>query len=171
MSNNTQTSPPRDWFLISIVVGIVAIVIAGLVLALSGSEPRDYVSDEDPQGVAFNYLLAIQKKDYDRAYGYLAAELPSRPADAGQFFDDLQDSWNCSSEQLEQSGFRIDESEIFTDRAVVFVEQTIYTRGGIFGGGSYTNRHTVNLIQEPAGWRINNSDQCWSFEWNSEEES
>ncbi|MDJ0752167.1 MAG: hypothetical protein QNJ45_01510 [Ardenticatenaceae bacterium] len=171
MSNNTHTSPSRDWFLISIVIGIAVVVVAGLVLALRGSEPLDYVSDDDPEGVAFNYLLAIQQKDYDRAYGYLAADLPSRPADAGQFFDDLQNSWDCSSERLEQSGFRVDDSEVFTDRAVVFVEQTVFTSGDLFGSSSYTNRYTVNLIKEPAGWRINNSDQCWSFDWNSEEDS
>lgn len=171
MSTEHARSGQRDWFLIGIVGSIALLIVVGLVLALQRPDPVDYQADDTPEGVAFNYLLALQLGEYDRAYDYVATDLPNKPADAGEFFAEIQDSYNCTNQQEIDSRFQIDETERFDDRAVVTASQTIYTRGDLFSRGSYISSFNINLKEEADGWRITNSDRCWSFEWNREDNS
>jgi len=63
-----------DKILIWIVGGIVLLVIAAFAIALVKPKPT-YMADESPDGVAFNYLFAVQQGDYDRAYGYVSPSI------------------------------------------------------------------------------------------------
>jgi hypothetical protein len=67
-----------DKFLIGIVVGIVLLVVAAFVITLARPEPT-YQVEGTPESVAHNYLLALQKEDYQRAYGYLSPTLKGYP--------------------------------------------------------------------------------------------
>ena len=77
-----------DRFLIGIVIGVVVLVIAAFGVAFLGPKPA-YQSDDTPEGVAHNYLLAIQREDYARAYGYLSPDLRGYPASDEQFIEDM----------------------------------------------------------------------------------
>lgn len=61
----------RDRFLFGILVGIGLLIVAALVLFFIRSANTTYVDDNTPQGVAHNYFLAIHRRDYQRAYGYI----------------------------------------------------------------------------------------------------
>jgi len=63
-----------DRFLLAIIAGIVALVVAALALALMRT-PQGYLPDTTPGGVAHNYLLALKQRDSARAYGYLLPDL------------------------------------------------------------------------------------------------
>lgn len=60
-----------DKTLALIVGGVVLLLIIafGLVLLRPAPEYRD---DVDPDGAAHNYLLALQRADYERAYSYIS---------------------------------------------------------------------------------------------------
>ena len=80
----------------SIVVGIVLLIIVALVAVLTRSpQNEDYVADDTPQGVVHDYFLAIQRKDYDRAYSYLSDDLKSKP-DLNQFIRDIGNTSEAS---------------------------------------------------------------------------
>ena len=165
--SENESNQNRDWFLLSIIVGIILLVIITLIVIALNPEQRDYRDDRSAENVAYNYLLAIQIEEYDKAYGYLSTNLVNYPADAGQFFDGLQNSWNCSSDSLQQSRFEVEEKDLFDDRAHVFIEETIYTNDrGLFSSNSYSQRHTIRLIEGGDGWRITNSDKCWDPAWS-----
>lgn len=57
--------------LIDIVAGIAVLVLVAFVITLGRSQPT-YQAEDTLEGVAYNYLLAIQKQDFERAYGYHA---------------------------------------------------------------------------------------------------
>ena len=56
-----------------------------------GNQPKEYQSDDSPGAVAYNYLLALAEKDFNRAYGYLSPDLPGYPVDVDEFLAELED--------------------------------------------------------------------------------
>lgn len=68
----------RDRFLLGILVGIGVMVVAALILFFSRQGHSSYGDDSTPAGALQNYLLAVQKQDYARAYTYLP-ESPNKP--------------------------------------------------------------------------------------------
>lgn len=61
----------KDKFLIGLLIGIGVIIIAAVGLFLARRGGGGYVTDDTPEGVVRNYIIALQKGDLDRAYGYL----------------------------------------------------------------------------------------------------
>jgi len=59
-------------YLLLILSGIVLLSIIALYLLISHQESKGYVAEDTPSGVIYNYIYAIQKRDFDRAYSYLA---------------------------------------------------------------------------------------------------
>lgn len=68
----------RDRFLLGILVGIGVMVIVALILFFTRQGRSTYGDDSTPAGALQNYLLAVQKQDYARAYSYLA-DSPNKP--------------------------------------------------------------------------------------------
>ena len=64
--------------LVGIVVGMIVLIIVALVIAVNRPEPEFQIEDS-PEGIAHNYLLALQQSDYARAYDYLSANIACRP--------------------------------------------------------------------------------------------
>ena len=127
-----------DWFLIAIIVGVVALVGLTLLLVFRDSAPPAFRPDDTPEGVAYNYYLAIQQKAYERAYGYLSSETPDFPADAADFFDAVQADWNCTTAEIDRRTYEVAGSEVFDDRAVVTMSETVYSGGGgLFSSGRF----------------------------------
>jgi hypothetical protein len=51
---------------------------------------KGYQSGDSPEAVAYNYLMALVRQDYDRAYGYLSPTLPRYPTTVEAFVEDLE---------------------------------------------------------------------------------
>ena len=68
----------QDKFLTGILIGVGALVVLALVLFFTRQDKEEYLSDDTPEGVAHNYVLAVLNKDYEKAYGYLA-DLEHKP--------------------------------------------------------------------------------------------
>jgi hypothetical protein len=80
-----------------ILAGIISLVFcltltAGLFFFYQeGKQPKDYLTEDRPGGVAFNYLTALVKKDFTRAHSYLSTELPAYPNDEEDFLTTLEE--------------------------------------------------------------------------------
>lgn len=61
----------QDRFLLAILLGIVGLVILALVIFFLRPKDQEYGAEDTPAGVTRNYVLALQKGDYDRAYAYI----------------------------------------------------------------------------------------------------
>lgn len=152
-----------DKFLIGIVAGLVVLVGVGLAVMLLRPRPG-YQPDDTPAGVANNYLLAIERQEYERAYGYLSRELPGYPANASDFARIIRNSYyddnaSVTITDVDQTG----------DEAAVTVEETTFYDGGLFGSGSYSNLYVIYLIREGGQWRIESSGVRWAWCLDQEE--
>ena len=62
----------QDRFLIGILVGIGVLVVLALGLFFTRQDTQEYQTDDTPEGVVHNYVLALYRGDHEKAYGYLA---------------------------------------------------------------------------------------------------
>jgi hypothetical protein len=153
----------NDKFLIGIIIGIVALVVAAVIIVLSRAQTEIYIADDSPAGVVHNYFLAVQQEDYDKAYGYLSDAMKNKP--------DLDDFiLNVDNLNNQEASLQLNETKITADRAQVKIAVTTYSGGAVFERNSYTNRDTVHLRQNAAGnWQIFQFPYpYWGYDWNEE---
>jgi hypothetical protein len=135
-----------DKFLIGIVVGIVLLVIVAVVLVLARGQNESYIADDMPDGVTHNYFLAIQRKEFEKAYSYLSDEIEEKPN---------LDEFIASVDNQNETALKIGAVTIDNNRARVDVAITNYYGGGPFDSGRYTNQETAYLRQDASGnWKI-----------------
>lgn len=153
----------QDKFLIGILVGIVLLVVVAVVVVLSrtpGSE--EYRTDNSPEAVVHNYFLAVQRKDFEKAHGYLSDDLKNKP-DLDQFIIDMNNTFG-----RQESSLKI--GEVFTgdQHTQVTVSLTSYSGGNIFESGRYTTEDVALLRADAAGnWKlIQFPYPYWGWGWN-----
>jgi hypothetical protein len=158
-----------DRFLIAIVAAVVLLVIAVFVIALMRPNQPTYQPDDTPEGVAHNYLLALQLEAYERAYSYLSPTLPGYPANADKFVSDVEgDRWSFGTYDDDVS-LAVEAVNVSRDRAEVTVRKTTFRRGGLFDSGQYSTTFEMTLHREDGGWKITNSDRYWARCWELSE--
>ncbi|HEX9923847.1 MAG TPA: hypothetical protein VGD99_14410 [Anaerolineae bacterium] len=152
----------NDKFLLGIVAGIVLLVMVAVTVVLTRGGQEDYIAADTPAGVVHNYYLAIQRRDYERAYGYLSDDLEAKPE-----LDDFMRTVDAPGNQAESS-IQIGETTLDDDRAQVDVAITTYYGGGLFNSGNNTTRQTAYLRATAGGdWRlIEFPYPYWGYDWN-----
>jgi len=162
-----------DKFLLAIAVGMVILVAALLISALLYFEPDQYRADDTPEGVVHNYLLALELKDYERAYSYLLADLPGRPASVKQFAADIDElianvdhppygvNWYKDDVSL-----TVESARVRGDWSQVSVRGTRAQPGALFGDGNRSYIFYVSVRREEGAWKIEFAEWYWSYCWN-----
>ena len=153
--------------LAGIVIGIILLVAAAFLLVLNRPAP-EYQSEDSPDGVTHNYLLALQKGDYERAFGYLSPAL-EHPADPEAFLQSIEDSaWDF---QLNQDVSLTIEStaQISDTKAAVKVHQTTFYNDGLFSGSPNSQTFTMRLENQNGEWKLVDGDLYWSYCWGDNE--
>lgn len=156
---------PTDRFLIVLVVGVVLLVLAAVFVATQRPGQVGYQSEDTAEGVVFNYLLALQQGDYERAYSYLSPELAAKPESPEAMATDL--SWRLTDLERNPRSLSIDGSRAIGDTTVVTVSETHHYRGGLLGGSRYTRAFDVKLHRIADAWKIIHSQEYWYYAWNS----
>ena len=154
-----------DKMLTAIVVGIIALVLIVFAVVLTRPEV-EYRTDDTPEGVAFNYLLAIQNEDYDKAYGYLSPLLKDYPASVIEFKRDIQyDRWRFREDSSVSLDI-ISTDLISATEAVVSVSETWFNSGGLFSSSQSATDFSIILNMIDGAWKIVDADyyfaSCWS---------
>jgi hypothetical protein len=164
-----------DKFLIAIVVGVVVLVAAALAVALvQRDRTPSYEPDDTPQGVAYDYLLALQLGEVERAHGYLSPTLPGYPADAKELARNTNElRWELSPER--DASLAVESADVEGDLARVVIRETVFYRGGLFGSGGLfspgqdTTTFTMTLAREDGAWKITDSERYWAWCWRESE--
>jgi hypothetical protein len=152
-----------DRFLIGIVVGAVVIIVLAVVVVLLKPEAT-YLPDDTPDGVSHNYLLALQNKDFSKAYGYLSTRIEGYPATLEDFENQvLRNSWQFNIG--EGVTLKVDSADIRSNRATVHVIQTRFHGGGLFDTGQSMRAFEMSLSNESGGWKITDSDNYFAYCW------
>ena len=150
-------------FLLGIVIGIVLLVIVAFSVVLLRPEPT-YQDDTTPNGAAHNYLLAIQNKDYERAFTYIPEEY-RYPEDADDMAIDIRkNSWGFDTDNdfslaVESTQMRSD------DKAVVTIRKTTFYNNGLMGSNQSSRTFTLDMILENGVWKVSDGDSYWSSCW------
>ena len=153
-----------DKFLIGIVAGVVLLVVLAFVIAFLRPAPA-YQSDTTPEGVAHNYLLALQQKDYARAYSYLSPTLIGYPATVEAFIRDVQNNDYAFRRYDASTTSAVESAQVTGDRAEVEVRETHFYNNGLFGSDEYTETFEMQLKRENGAWKITGYDRYWANCW------
>jgi hypothetical protein len=155
-----------DKLLIGIVLGAVLLVAVTLAVVLLRPEAT-YQSDDTPEGVAHNYLLALEKEEHERAYGYLSDSLPGYPADVEAFEESIdRNSWRFRKEV--DSSVAILSVEISGSKAVVTVRETRFYHYGLFHSSQNISTFEITLQQRQGQWRIIDAEAYFAWCWRND---
>jgi len=157
-----------DKLLIGIVAGILLLVLVAFGVALTRPKPT-YQAEDKPEGVAFNYLFALQQEDYERAYSYLSPTLKSYPRTVEKFRDQIRDySWNFRGLEDTSTTLAIDSVEVNGRQAYVGIRETQFHEGDLFSSSEYSHVFEMTLRQdENEKWKIVESDSYWVHCWSA----
>lgn len=156
-----------DKFLLAIVIGAILLVVIVFIIALTKPKP-DYLPENTPEGVAHNYLFALEKGDYPRAYSYLSPNIKGYPEDSDEFIKSIEISsyrfkFDRNTSLQFEPMFYGDESAIIT------IKETTFSEGGIFGSSEDTESFDMNLDLENGEWKITESDRYFAWCWHQED--
>jgi len=155
-----------DKYLIGIVVGIVLLIVVAFAVTLTRPEPT-YQADDTPEGVAHNYLLALQKVDYERAYGYLSPKIEGYPPSAGEMAANILK--NSSRFRLNQGvTISVESGQVTGSTAIVTVRENRFSGGNLFDSGQSTRNFTMDLHLVDGEWKIEYSYSYFALCWSRE---
>ena len=149
----------QDRFLTGILVGIGLLVVVALAVFFSRRDTQTYISEDAPEGVVHNYVLAVLDKDYEKAYGYLA-ELEYKPT-----YEEFRRAFLNGEVNPDNQAVDIGASDIAGDIATVELE-LIYNSSDPFSTG-YRNMMTADLVRQGGAWKLTLMPQYnfWGYNW------
>ncbi len=149
----------QDRFLTGILVGIAVLVVVAVVIFFIRKDTQSYISDNAPEGVVHNYVLAVLNDDYQKAYGYLA-DLENKPT-----YEQFRDSFIQGKTNPNNSAVDIGKSQVNGDTAYVEVAM-IYNPSDPFSTGSRDVQRAI-LVQQSGAWKLSSmpSYYFWDYSW------
>ena len=140
----------RRWlFIFAIVIGVLVIATVSLVLLTKGNKVT-LLPEDSPQGTVQRYLVAVQEKDYQQAFGYLSFS----PTDKITTYNDWlmivgpqassQAVWKATLGKVTLNG----------NNATVEVNIDTAHPGGLFGNSQYSQLIIFQLAKTANVWLI-----------------
>ncbi len=150
-----------DRFLWATLIAIALLVIASLALFFLRRENQAYSLEETPQAAVRNYVLALEKRDYRRAYDLLQ-DAPGKPS-----FERFQQDFLTRIIEPSRAALAIRETNISDGQAVVELV-VIFSGGGLFAD-TYRQIESALLVRDQAGkWKISRMPYpFWGYDWYS----
>ncbi|HZW04116.1 MAG TPA: hypothetical protein VFF68_09330 [Anaerolineaceae bacterium] len=148
----------QDRFLQAILAGIALVAVLAVVLFFTRSRQVDYVADGTPEAAAQNFVLALHRQDYERAYAYLADE-ENKPT-----LEQFRQYFFTQTRAIADTSVQILTADITGDQAQV-------TLSVLHGGGGLLSepyRETTPAVLERQGdeWKIVQMPfPYWSWDW------
>ena len=155
----------QDRFLTGILVGIVVLVVIALAVFFLRQGSQSYISEDLPEGVVHNYVLAVLNDDYEKAYGYLA-DLDNKPT-----YEQFRDAFLTGVVNPNNSAVDIGTSEVTDDTASVEVA-LIYNPSDPFSTG-YRDVQRAVLVRQNGGWKLSSMPgyYFWDYNWYTQVEA
>jgi ABC-type amino acid transport substrate-binding protein len=149
-----------DRFLTGILIGIGVLIVLSLALFFLRQETVDYLPEDTPEGIVHNYVLAIERQDYERAYSYLAESetKPTYNAFRMAFIQKQVDPGRAIAD--------VGKAEIFDDEAVVGLTIT-QGQFGLFSD-PYRDTQSALLVRQDDAWKIYQAPwPYWGWDWST----
>jgi hypothetical protein len=148
----------QDRFLVAILVAVCILVIAALVLFFNRQSSDAYGSEDSPEGVVRNYVIAIHKEDFQRAYDAIQ-DLPEKPT-----YQNFIDTFLNERNQTSSVSVKITETKVFDGEAIV---KLIITHGGTNPfEGTWHEGGSALLVSQNGEWKLTNMPYpYWGWDW------
>jgi hypothetical protein len=152
----------QDRFLTGILIGIGLLVIVALTVFFTRKDSQTYITEDTPESVVHNYVVAVLNRDYEKAYGYLA-DLEHKPT-----YEEFRRSFLNGEVNPESQAIDIGEGNIAGDTATVNLV-LIYNPSDPFSTG-YRNSQSAALIKQNSAWKLTLMPQynLWGYNWYQE---
>jgi len=149
----------QDRFLTGILIGIGVLIVVALVVFFARKDTQTYIADDTPEGVVHNYVVAVLKKDYQKAYGYLA-DLDHKPT-----YEQFRDSFLKGMVNANGYGVDIGRSEIIGESATVEVA-LIYNPSDPFSTEYRDTSQRAILVKQNGSWKLSSMPyNLWDYSW------
>src|SRR6266498_5095580 len=148
----------QDRFLTGILVGIAVLVVIALAVFFMRKDTQSYISEDAPEGVVHNYVLAVLNDDYQKAYSYLA-DLENKPT-----YEQFRDAFIKAVVNPNNSAVDIGKSEINNDTASVEVSM-IYNPSDPFSTG-YRDVQRAILVKQGGMWKLSYMPNYYFWDGN-----
>jgi hypothetical protein len=133
-----------------IAIAILVFVAIALVLTVGQQKPA-MLAEGTPEGTVQRYLVALQNKEFDKAYDFLSSEATSefpKPQ--------TRDMWIQSAQGLQELAWKANLGKVSVtgDTARVEVNIQTFRAGGAFDNNSYSRNVTFFLKKQGQSWLI-----------------
>ena len=136
----------QDRFLLAILGGIGLLVVLALALFFIRQGKQAYQPDDSPMNVIQNYILALQKGDYQRAFRYLA-EQEGKPT-----YIMFRDAF--VNREIELAGTAVQFGSIDLNGDEASINLTMLHMGSSPFNEPYRDVQPANLIRHQGAWKI-----------------
>lgn len=149
-----------DRFLFGIVTGVVVLVCVAFTIALT-RPAQSYELEDSPDGVAHNYLFALQSEELERAYRYISPTIKNYPASSSAFTNlVMENRWILLNNVDEAVTLQVESSRIRDSRATVYVSETRFQHGLLASSQDFQT-FRMYLQMEDGEWKIIDADNYW----------
>ena len=151
----------QDRFLTGILIGIAALVIIVIVVFFTRQDQQVYINDDSPEGVVHNYVLALQQRDYEKAYDYLA-DMRYKPD-----YETFKRDFITNRTDPTGRGLKVGSIEMHGDEA--YIEMIIIHIGSGPFSDPYSYSETAALLKQDGEWKIIQMPYpFWMWGWYAE---
>jgi hypothetical protein len=149
----------QDRFLLIVILAITGLVMLSLVIFFIRGGSQEYSLESGPSGVVRNYLLALQKGDYPRAYAYLA-EQQGKPD-----FERFQSDFLTLKREISNVSLQLGSVEQTGEQALVFLT-IIHSGNGPFGDVWREDTNALLTSDGTGSWKITRMPYpFWGTSW------
>jgi hypothetical protein len=149
----------NDRFLNGLIAGIGVLILIALILFFIRQQQAEYRPGNEPNDVTHNYILGIMKRDYEKAYAYLA-EGNEKPG-----FSQFQQELSRQNNEINHANVTI--GEVFVDGENASVQLNIrqsYERPLLTNASRYAE--FAQLVLENGEWKLTSMPYpLWSWNW------
>jgi len=148
----------QDRFLLAILSVIGLLIVIALALFFFRQSAQTYLNDNTPEAVVHNYVLALQKADFQRAYNFLD-EKNGKPT-----FIQFHQAFINNQLNTSTAAVQIGEVTITGDEASVSLS-LLQSGGGPFAD-TFRSTQVATTVRQSGTWKIDQMPfPFWSYDW------
>jgi hypothetical protein len=149
----------QDRFLMGILIFIAALVALALVLFFLRNEKPAYGPEDKPEGVIYNYAVALQLHDYTRAYGYLA-DKKNKPT-----YEAFRQAFLSRMLDISNAALQVGDVQV-SENGEAWVNVTIQFSGNGLFNNDWSSLDKGSLVRQNGAWKINSlPNPYWNWDW------
>jgi hypothetical protein len=149
----------KDRFLMGILIFIGVLVVAAVALFFIRNEKPAYGPEDTPEGVLYNYAVAVQLHNYERAYSYLA-EKDNKPT-----YNTFHQAFLTRQLDASNSALQIGNVQML-ENGEAWVNITIQHAGNGLLDNGWSNSDKGTLVRQNGAWKITYlPNPYWGWDW------